>query len=156
MSHSLRLPWTVTHQAPLSMGLPRQNYWNGLPFPPPGDLPDPGIEPSSLMSPALADRFFTTNATWEALGVRTTALKSAVCAYVVGCVICVWLSATPWTVTRQASLPAGFSKQEYWSGLHALLQGIFPTQEWNLHLFQIVYCWANWEINLLGNFFFFW
>ena len=50
-------PWTVACQAPLSMGFPRQEYWNGLPFPSPGDLPEPGIEP---MSSALAGRFFTT------------------------------------------------------------------------------------------------
>ena len=43
-------PWTVTHQAPLSMGFPRQEYWSGLPFPSPGDLPDPEIKPRS---PAL-------------------------------------------------------------------------------------------------------
>ena len=41
-------PWTVAHQAPLSMGLSRQEYWSGLPFPPPGNLPDPGIKPLSL------------------------------------------------------------------------------------------------------------
>ena len=58
---------TVAHQALLSMGFSRQEYWNGLPFPPAGNLPDPGIKPESLMSPALAGRFFTTNATWEAL-----------------------------------------------------------------------------------------
>ena len=40
-------PWTVTHWAPLSMGFSRQEYWSGLPFPPSGDLPDPGIEPGS-------------------------------------------------------------------------------------------------------------
>ena len=40
-------PWTVARQAPLSMGFPRQDYWSGLPFLPPGDLPDPGIEPTS-------------------------------------------------------------------------------------------------------------
>ena len=40
-------PWTVAHQAPLSMGFSRQEYWSGLPFPSPGDLPDPGIEPGS-------------------------------------------------------------------------------------------------------------
>ena len=40
-------PWTVGHQAPPSMGFPRQEYWSGLPFPSPGDLPDPGIEPRS-------------------------------------------------------------------------------------------------------------
>ena len=59
-------PWTVARQAPLSMGFSRQEYWRGLPCPPPGDLPDPGTEPRSLMSPALAGRFFTTNTTWEA------------------------------------------------------------------------------------------
>ena len=48
---------TVIHQAPLSMGLPRQEYWSGLPFPSPGDLPNPGIEPASR---ALADKYFTT------------------------------------------------------------------------------------------------
>ena len=56
-------PWTVAHQAPLSMGFSRQEYWSALPGPPPGDLPDPGIEP---VSPALAGGFFTTSATWEA------------------------------------------------------------------------------------------
>ena len=59
-------PWTVAHQAPLSMGFLRQEYWSGWKFPPPGDLPDPGIEPLSLMSPALAGGFFTTSASWEA------------------------------------------------------------------------------------------
>ena len=46
--------WTVTHQAPLSMEISRQEYRSGLPFPPPGALPNPGIEPASFMSPALA------------------------------------------------------------------------------------------------------
>ena len=45
--------WTAAHQAPLSMGFSRQEYWSGLPCPPPWDLPDPGIEPTSLVSPAL-------------------------------------------------------------------------------------------------------
>ena len=58
--------WTVAHQAPLSKGFSRQQYWSGLPYPPPGDLPDPGIEPMSLISPALAGKFFTISATWEA------------------------------------------------------------------------------------------
>ena len=57
--------WNVAHMAPLSMGFSRQEHWSGLPCPLPGDLPDPGIKPSSLMSPALADGFFTTNVTWE-------------------------------------------------------------------------------------------
>ena len=66
MPDSFVTPGTVTHQAPLSMGFSRQEYWSGLPCPPPRDLPIPGIEPASLMSPALAGSFFTTSATWEA------------------------------------------------------------------------------------------
>ena len=56
MSHFFGTPWTVAQQAPLSMGFSRQDYWSGLTFPPPGDLPDPGIEPAS---PALAGGSFT-------------------------------------------------------------------------------------------------
>ena len=52
------------------MGFSRQEYWSGLPCPPPGDLPHPRTEPTSLMSPALAGGFFIINATWEALGQR--------------------------------------------------------------------------------------
>ena len=52
--------WTVARQAPLSMGFSRQEYWRGLPFPPPGDLPSPGIEPAFPASPASASWFFTT------------------------------------------------------------------------------------------------
>ena len=53
-------PVDCSPAAPLSMEFSRQEYWCGLPFPTPGDLPDPGIEPASLVSPALAGRFFTT------------------------------------------------------------------------------------------------
>ena len=57
--------WTVAHQAPLSMGFSRQEYWSRLLCPPPGDLPDPGIEPASLMPPALAGGYFTASTTWK-------------------------------------------------------------------------------------------
>ena len=57
-------PWTVASQATLSMGFSRQEYRSGLPCPPPGDLPDPGIEPTSLTS-APAGEFFTTSTTQE-------------------------------------------------------------------------------------------
>ena len=67
---------TVSHQAPLSMGFSRQEYWNGLPFPSPGDLANPGIEPMFLQSPALAGRFFTTIATWEAPKLLTFVYKN--------------------------------------------------------------------------------
>ena len=66
-------PWTVAHQAPLSVEFSRQEYWSGLPFPPPGDPPNPGIKPESPASPALAGGSFTTCTTWEAL------LKYCVC-----------------------------------------------------------------------------
>ena len=58
--------WTIAHQTPLSMGFSRQEYWSGLLCPPPGDLPDSGVGPTSLMSPALGGEFFTASATWEA------------------------------------------------------------------------------------------
>ena len=61
-------PWTVALQAPLSMRFPRQEYWSGLPFPPPGNLPDPGIKPVSLVPPALAGGFFTTEPPGKPLG----------------------------------------------------------------------------------------
>ena len=56
MPHSFTTPWTVARQAPLSMGFPRQEYWSGLPFPSPGDLPDPWTKPKS---PTVVGGFFT-------------------------------------------------------------------------------------------------
>ena len=60
------IPWTIALQAPLSIEFSRQEYWNELPFPPPGDLPYLRIEPASLGSPASAGGFLTTSASWEA------------------------------------------------------------------------------------------
>ena len=62
--------WTVTCQASLSLGFSRQEHWNGLTFLSPGDLPNSGIEPESLISPALAGEFFTNNTSWEAQSYR--------------------------------------------------------------------------------------
>ena len=59
-------PWTVAHQAPLSMRFSSQESWSGLRSPPPGDLYDPGIKPKPLMSPVLGDGFLTTSTTWDA------------------------------------------------------------------------------------------
>ena len=64
-------PWTVAHQFPLSIEFPRQEYWSGLPCPPPGDLPSPEIEFMSLISSALAEKFFMT---WEARGQRRSSI----------------------------------------------------------------------------------
>ena len=65
MSNSLQCYIYLDHQVSLSMGFPRQEYWSGVPFPPPGDLPLPGIKPASLTSPVLAGRFFSTRATYK-------------------------------------------------------------------------------------------
>ena len=61
-------PWTIACQAPLSMGRSKQEYWSGLPFPPPGNLPNTGVKPASLVSPALASRFFTAESLGSPLG----------------------------------------------------------------------------------------
>ena len=69
LSHSVvsdfASPWTIAHKAPLSMEFSRQEYWSELPFSPPGDLPDPGIEAISPASPALTGRFFMTVPSWK-------------------------------------------------------------------------------------------
>ena len=79
VSDCFMTPWTVACQAPLSIEFSRQEQWSGLPFPPPGDLPDPEIEPESPMSPLLADRFFTT----EAPGSPISVTYSSVCKFFV-------------------------------------------------------------------------
>ena len=85
LSHVLlfKIPWTVAHQSPLSMGFSRQECWSRLSCLPPGDLPNPGIEPTFLTSPALADEFLTTSATWEVpritLGQLNFLLSSLLC-----------------------------------------------------------------------------
>ena len=120
--------WTIARQASLSMGFSRQKYWSGLPFPSPGDLPNPGIEPTSLMSPALAGRFFTTSATWEPQSASQSVVTD---------------SLRPHWLACQAPLSMKFPRQEYWSGCHSLLQGIFPIQGSNtglLHCRWILYC----------------
>ena len=61
------IPWTIAHQAPLSMEFSRQGYWSRLPCPPPGDLPNLRTEPTSLMSPAVPGELLTTSVTLEAI-----------------------------------------------------------------------------------------
>ena len=68
--HNSATPWTVAHQASLSIGFSRQEYWRGLPCPSPDDLPTPGIESASLMSPAAAGGLFTSSTTQEACILR--------------------------------------------------------------------------------------
>ena len=81
VSDSFATLWTAAHQASLSVGFSRQEYWSGLPCSSPGDLPNRGIKPASPVSLALAGRYFTTSATWEAplntLGVFKYQLREA-------------------------------------------------------------------------------
>ena len=99
-------PWTAAHQAPLSIGFPRQEYWSGLPFPSPGNLHDPGIKPTSHVSPTLAGEFFTntSSANWEARWI-SCGISQAICWILLLWFSCSLLSdsATPWTTARQAS-----------------------------------------------------
>ena len=69
-------PWTVGHQAPLSMGFSRQEFWSELPLPPPEDIPNPGIEATSPMSAALVGGFFTTSTIWKAHKVWLNSCKT--------------------------------------------------------------------------------
>ena len=111
-------PWTATCQAPLSMGFSRQEYWSGLPFPPPGNLPDPGIK-TSPQSPALKGGFFTTSTTWKVKGAQ---LCPTLC--------------DPMDYTWNSL------GQNTGMGSLSLLQGIFPTQGSNpglLHCRRILY-----------------
>ena len=91
MSNSFATPWTVARQAPLLMGFPRQEYWSGLPFPSPGDLPDPGIKPTSLGPPALAGGFFTIEPAGEnhmyILSIYMGSLYLCVYIYLIVCLI---------------------------------------------------------------------
>ena len=75
VSDTFATPWTVAHQAPLSIAFPRQEYWSGLPLPPPGDLSDPRIE-TPPASPALAGRFTTSWAAGEAPFPQSSKLRS--------------------------------------------------------------------------------
>ena len=102
MSDSFTISWTVAHQAPVSMGFLRQEYWSGLSFPSPGDLPDPGFEPVSL---ALAGGFFTMSHQGSQFGVDyivfvfgpglTPAIATFSC------------HATPHPLTGSLALPSG-------------------------------------------------
>ena len=108
--------WTVACQAPLSMGFSRQEYWSGLPSPPPGDLPNPGIEPISPASPALAGRFFTT----EPPGKPSN--------YIVVVLSCIRLCETPMDYSLTGSSVHGLLQaKEYWSGLPFPTPGDLPN-----------------------------
>ena len=110
-----------------------------------------GPQPNPPSCPASPSLFFIGNEE----DVEWTAHQYDL-AWMLSCFSHVWLFATPWVVAGQAPLSTGFSRQEYWSGLHALLQGISPTQGSNarllhlLHYRQILYHWASREAHSLS------
>ena len=124
------IPSIIDSQAPLSMGFSRQEQQSGLPFPPPGDLPDPGIK---LKSPALTGRIFIAEPPDKPTGgsVKVKSLSRA------------RLFAAPWTVACTKLLcPWDFQGKSTGVGCHFLLQGIFPTQGSNpglSHCRQMLY-----------------
>ena len=119
-------PWTVAHQAPLSMGFLRQEYWSWLPFPPLGDLLDPGIKPVSGVS-CIGRWILYHWATWEAR--RQGSVQS---------LSHVQLFATPWTAACQASL--SISNSGMYLGLnsgHTFCSNSLPAAFLNFHIFDI-------------------
>ena len=148
MSNSVT-PWTVAHQAPLSMEFSRQENWSGLTFPSPGYLPDPGIKPKSSTSPALAGRFFTTEPPGKPSWGRKDENKDdlMICCYDIMSLapdtlyilnihlIFIYLFQVMSTLCNPMdySLPGssvrGFSRQEYWSGLPFPPAGDLPNPE---------------------------
>ena len=120
-------PWTVAHQAPLSMGFPRQGYWSGLPFPSPGNIPDPGIEPISLASP----RWQTDSLPlchWEAVFYCITSGISHLFTSLSG--PSRWLSFyTPSQMQRNFCWLSNFLLTNVWRGLFYFFKKIFKVLE---------------------------
>ena len=121
--------WTVAYQAPPSMGFSRQEYWSGLPFPFPGDLPNPGIEPGSaaLQTDALPSEP-PGKPKRRCLDQGLLSMASSQIVPESNHPLVKWhspvpLLVTPWTVAYHAFPSMGFSRQEYWSGLP------FPSPE---------------------------
>ena len=112
------IPWAVAHQAPLPVGFPRQEYWSGLPFPSPGDLPDQEIEHFFT-----ACGFFTT---MSHLGSPSLSMLLLLLSRF----SCVRLCATPETAAYQAPPSLGFSRQDLWSGL-PFPSPMHESEKWN-------------------------
>ena len=121
-------PWTILCQACLSVhGISQQESWSGLPFPPPGDLPDAGMEPGS---PALAGGFFTTLATWEAQCIFCILLIQL-------CLIFMWV----W-ITVQKNSNQSYVHMRCWN----------QPITWKIHAFKSILVLVIWEENITFNF----
>ena len=114
-------PWTAACQAPLSMGFSRQEYWSGLPCPSPGDLPDPGIKPMSLTSPAVASGFVRTSTTWHTLQFLQKPSKSELKSGRTGWVGVQWPESEP-----QSSCEGPFSDPKSGSELPHIILPSYP------------------------------
>ena len=125
-------PWTIACQAPLSMEFFRQEYWSALPFPSPGDLSKPGIEPASPAFLALAGRLFTTSTTTSQNSFKNKTKITERCVKI----LFQWLYYFPSLYIISWDFPGKNP------GLHChfLLQGIFLTQGFNLHLLILLHC----------------
>ena len=141
----------VAHQAPLSMGCSRQEYWSGLPLPLPGSLPDPGIEPESAAAPALAVAAKSLQSCLTLCDPIDGSLPGSPVPGILQARTLEWVAisfssagkwkvkvkslsrvrlfSTPWTAAYQAPPSMGFSRQEYWSGVPLLS----PSGRWVLY-----------------------
>ena len=126
-------PWTVALQAPLSMRFSKQEYWNGFPCPPPGDLPDPGIEPTSSALQASSLPTEPPGKPWHLIWLlpksslnQSHMCHSLTCSWLWTMSVCSIMSDFYDPVAHQAPLSMGFPRQKYWSGLP------FPSPE-DLH-----------------------
>ena len=149
--------WTVACQALLSMGFSRQKYWSGLPYPPPGDLPDPKIKLESPVSPILAGSFFTTEPPRKSpIDMRMIKSKDSAHQKVKACLPQTTPFSAPVSPTILKSLPSLACRPPTHTapltgdlpgvGWHTILQRIFPTQGLNLQLLQLLYC--RWILSL--------
>ena len=138
------------------MGFSKQEYWSGLPCPPPGNLPDPGIEPVSLMSSAVARGFFTTRALWEAQNLSNTQRSSRWQTDSFRAQAWTWIQKSDsYPVVSDSLQPHGLYSpwtspgQNTGVGSLSLLQGIFPTQGSNPGL---PHCrWILYQLNHKGR-----
>ena len=108
--HLFLTPWTVAHQASLSMGFPKLKYWRVLPFPPPSDLPDPGVKPVTPMLPELAGRFFTIEPTGKVNSVVFTSPEGALQVVFYG-------EASPWNLRGILSMSSYVSPAKLYISL---------------------------------------
>ena len=135
MSDPFVTSWTIAHQAPLSMGFSKQEYWSGLSCPPPGDLPDPGIKPAS---PELASRFFTAEPPGKPDKFKRD-FKYVLCLVTQLCpTLCDPMDCSP----PGSSVPGDSPGKNTGVSCEVLLQGIFPNQGSNPHL-------LHWQVGSL-------